>query len=209
MGNDHIVMPEDHMDRLYNSDNILIKFVHRNRLNEIVKCMPVGKNQEVLDAGCGEGHLLERLHKKNKNNHFFGIDVTKIALEKAAIRCNFADLRMADLLNTGYEDAFFDVIFCTEVLEHIYEYQKVICELKRILKPNGSLIITLPNEGMWRFARFLLMRRPFKVSDHVNSFNDARMKSYVGMNLVSERGLPFKSLPFFISFGYLMHFVKK
>lgn len=203
----HIFMPEDHMDELYTSKNPLVKFVHCQRLEAIAGAMPKKEGLKVLDAGCGEGHLLEELHKRNPSNHYYGVDATEVAIQKARQRSPFATCDLMDLSALTFEDNFFDVITITEVLEHIYDYQSVINELKRVLTRNGILIITFPNETNWTISRFLLGRKPVKVPDHVNAFLPQAMKKAVSEELVLQRNLPF-SLPFFASLGALMKFKK-
>ena len=196
-------MPEDHMEELYSSKNPLVRFVHNGRLEHIVKKIPKDSGIKILDAGCGEGHLLEKILKANSRAKVFGIDITKVALEKAKIRCP----KMESLSDTGFQSGFFDVVTCTEVLEHIYEYKKVIGELKRILKPDGLLIITFPNERLWTLSRLLLGRKPVKVPDHINSFSPNIMRKIIDMKIVSKNNLPL-NLPFLLSLNCLMVFRK-
>lgn len=202
MSNEHIFMPEDHMDALYNSRNPLVRFVHRQRL-ELVSKNITGK--KILDAGCGEGHLILEMQKHHKAD-YFGVDITDVALEKARKKCK-ANFTNQDLTKMSFKDETFDCVTCSEVLEHIYEYRKVLKELKRVLKKNGLLIITFPNETNWTISRFLLLRRPVKVPDHVNSFSPNQMKKDVGMRLAKQSNMPF-GLPFFASLGSLMVFRK-
>ncbi|MCM2325890.1 MAG: class I SAM-dependent methyltransferase, partial [Candidatus Woesearchaeota archaeon] len=137
---------------------------------------------------------------------YFGVDITDVALEKARKKCK-ANFTNQDLTKMSFKDETFDCVTCSEVLEHIYEYRKVLKELKRVLKKNGLLIITFPNETNWTISRFLLLRRPVKVPDHVNSFSPNQMKKDVGMRLAKQSNMPF-GLPFFASLGSLMVFRK-
>lgn len=195
------------MDELYNSQNLLVRFVHRNRLKSIVATLPVGRGLKVLDAGCGEGHLIELMHQHSPDSDYYGFDVTEVAIRKAKQRCPFAKVELSDILQNAVPDNFFDVITCTEVLEHIIDYESVTSELKRVLKPGGSLILTFPNEINWTIGRWLLGRKPVKIIDHVNAFTPRIMIDTVRLPLVSQRGLPFP-LPFFASLGVLMKFKK-
>lgn len=205
---DHLHMPADHMENLYDSKNPLVKFVHLNRLKSISDQISTEKEQRILDAGCGEGHLLERLHRLSPHSHYYGVDITQAALEKAQERCPWATLKSANLSGTGFPPAYFDVVVCTEVLEHVYEYEAVIRELKRVLRPGGRLILTFPNETLWTCCRFLLGRKPVKVPDHVNSFSPRLMKAQVNLKLENQTNLPFR-LPFFLSLSCLMEFRKE
>ena len=205
---DHLYMPEDHMDDLYSCKNPLVRFVHVGRLDAIVGQIPKKNGLRILDAGCGEGHLLERLHNKYPDQQYYGADITDVALEQARGRCPFAELSRTNLMQTGFPDEFFDVVTCTEVIEHIYEYAEVIKELKRIIKREGRLIMTFPNEVLWTISRFFLGRRPIKVPDHVNAFNPRRMNYIVNLKIKKQLNLPF-GLPFAFSLNGLMNFVKE
>jgi len=205
---DHVHMPPDHMERLYTSKEPLVSFIHVGRLSSIVREVPHKGQLDLLDAGCGEGHLLQKLYQSYPGHHYHGLDITEVALVKAGERCPFANFKQADLTRTGFPDEFFDVIVCTEVIEHIYEYATVLKELKRILKKGGHLILTFPNEPVWTLCRFFLGRRPVKVPDHVNSFRPETMKAAVGLKLETQRNLPF-GLPFALSLNCVMKFKKE
>lgn len=204
---DHLVMPEDHMDELYNSPNGLVRFAHTARLRAIVAALPDGESLHILDAGCGEGHLLEHIHKTHPHFQLFGIDVVPVALEKARNRCPFATITAMDLTSLAFKENAFDVVACTEVLEHVFEYRKALQEFMRVLKPGGSLIVTFPNEILWTAGRFLLGRRPIKVPDHVNSFSPRKIAKAIGQQSVVVRGLPL-GLPFALSLNALVIFTK-
>jgi methionine biosynthesis protein MetW len=200
-------MPENHMEKLYSADNFFVKYVHLNRLDNIVKFMPKQSGLKVLDAGCGEGHLLKKLYNKNKDNSYHGIDLTQEALDMATARCPDMSFIRADLSKIDFDDDTFDFIACTETLEHVDDYQDVLAEFKRVLKPGGVLVITFPNEVLWTISRFLLGRRPIRVVDHINFFTPGKISKKVRLKLIKKRGLPFR-LPFFMSLGGLSVFKK-
>jgi ubiquinone/menaquinone biosynthesis C-methylase UbiE len=194
------------MEVLYNSHNPLVRYAMRGRLESIVRAMPEGK-LKVLDAGCGEGQLIRLMHERHPQNKYFGVDITPIALKKAQQRCPFATIKRMDLLDLKFPDESFDLVVCTEVIEHVYEYKRVIREFKRVLKKGGVLIITFPNEPLTTVGRFFLGRRPIKVPDHVNSFTPGRMRRHVGLPVIRKRNMPF-GLFFVMSLGSLLVFKK-
>lgn len=202
-----LYMPEDHMDELYNAKNFLVRYVHNNRLQNIIEQFPQKEQLRILDAGCGEGHLLEKLFKKYPNNLYYGADLTEVALVKAKERCPWANFLLTDLGKIDLANDFFDLIVCTETIEHIDDYSGVFKEFKRLLKPGGILIITFPNEFWWTVSRFLLGRRPIKVVDHVNFFTISKIKKLIALQPILSFGLPWR-WPFFISLGGLVKFKK-
>ena len=203
-----MTMPEGGMDKLYNHSTWPVRFVHNGRLMSIIKMVPKRFNVRILDAGCGEGHLISKMMENGIEGVFWGVDNTEVSLERAIKRCPTAEFRKGNIMNLGFfKDEFFDVVICTEVLEHILEYGKVIKELKRVLKRGGVLIVTFPNEKLWTIGRFVLGRRPVKLPCHVNSFVPEKMISEVGLQCMVRKNLPC-NLPFFISLCALIMFEK-
>lgn len=206
--NNHIFMPKNHMDELYNSPNHMVRFAHNNRQKKIINMLPKNGKYKILDAGCGEGHLLEKMHNKFPYYHYYGSDITDVALASAKERCSFAIIQKMDIRKLEYENEFFDVVICTEVLEHIYEYETVINELIRVLKKDGILIISFPNELLWTLSRFILKRRLIKVPDHVNSFTPSLLRLKIKILQMNQISFPFSFLPFSLSLGCIMKFKK-
>jgi len=104
----------------------------------------------VLDAGCGFATTSERIQQLG--NEVTGIEESGVACEVASrriARVVQADLQTADL---GADQ--FDVLIFADVLEHIAWPLGVLRRYLQWLAPNGSVIISLPNVGLWsvRFA---------------------------------------------------------
>ena len=98
----------------------------------------------ILDIGCHDGTLLSLI--RNKNNHFFGLDASDWAVEESRkksinIRSFFFDGK-AEL---PFEDDFFDIIIAGEIIEHIYDTDFFLEEIKRVLKSKGGLLLSTPN----------------------------------------------------------------
>ncbi|HEU4888920.1 MAG TPA: class I SAM-dependent methyltransferase [Thermoanaerobaculia bacterium] len=104
----------------------------------------------VLDAGCGFATTSERIQQ-------LGNEVT--GLEESAVACEVASKRLAhvvqaDLQQADLGEAQFDVLIFADVLEHVPWPVGVLRKYLRWLAPGGSVIVSLPNVGLWsvRFA---------------------------------------------------------
>jgi len=101
----------------------------------------VEKNsKKILELGTGEGYFMSEL--KKRGHDVIGIDIlpNKILLERSF------DIRKYDL-NKGlpFKKSSFDVVIGLEVLEHLYNPYEMMKEIKRVLKPKGYAIISMPN----------------------------------------------------------------
>ncbi len=119
-----------------------------------------------LDVGCGEGRHTIGAYL-SANVHAVGVDLSEKDLATAEARAHdFIDdnntdksLRFmpANALALPFEDDSFDKVICSEVLEHIPDYQGVLKELKRVLKPTGVLAVSVPRawpeEICWRLSQ--------------------------------------------------------
>ena len=94
----------------------------------------------ILDAGSGTGVNLSSL---SRFGNAFGIDISDQAIQFCRKR-NLKKLVRGLLEQTGYKTATFDLITCLDVLEHVVDPVKTLAELRRTLKDEGHMIITVP-----------------------------------------------------------------
>lgn len=109
-------------------------------INIIKKINPINNN--ILDIGCYDGTLLSKIPKKN---NLFGIE----ASDKGYRLCLKNKIKVTNFFfndnKLPYKSNFFDIVIAGEIIEHIYDTDKFLNEIKRILKPNGYLVISTPN----------------------------------------------------------------
>jgi SAM-dependent methyltransferase len=103
--------------------------------------------RRVLDYGCGDGALLSVVHKRSGAMplDLHGFDPNELAVRLA--RETLARHRIAATIHASLSsipDGFFDVVLCTEVIEHASSPQALLCEIARVLKPGGRLVMTTP-----------------------------------------------------------------
>ncbi len=86
----------------------------------------------ILDVGCGNGQLLKWIKKAHPDAKLYGCDIAQAALDK--IEIYHVALKQCETQNLQYPDDKFDLVICTDVLEHVKpsDIQKAIKELHRI-----------------------------------------------------------------------------
>ena len=180
------------------------------------------KNLKVLDVGCGYGYLLGRLSLTSgiPLMEMHGIDFMPIELVKSRYKVTEQNYNknsktkelpeviefqytQADLEREGlsaYSKHSFDVIFCSDVLEHLGNTELVLREIKRCLKPGGFFICSVPNPtDVFDRVRFMCTgnssRFPLEGEElnyhHVSYFNVKILKNYfrrVGLVPIKFRG---------------------
>jgi len=104
----------------------------------------IGCNHDVLDIGCGEGFFAAELQKAG--NRVVGIDALPEPSQIHALEEYFsADLNHAASLFRRLNGRRFDRVLLLDVLEHLLRPQQLLEETKSVLKPNGCLVVSLPN----------------------------------------------------------------
>lgn len=123
-------------------------------LEKTLRSIPSGLR--ILDAGAGE------LRNKPLCSHltYVSQDICQYegtgnakGLHTGAWDTSNIDL-ICDIVDVPEPDASFDVILCSEVLEHVPDALKVLDEFERLLKPGGKLIVTAPFASFVHFAPF-------------------------------------------------------
>ncbi|MCS7214191.1 MAG: class I SAM-dependent methyltransferase [Candidatus Calescibacterium sp.] len=109
--------------------------IYEKKMNLIMSILKELRDKKILDAGCGEGVLVEEFRS-------IGYDIEGL---DPNYESDF--VRNGDITSTDYPNNHFDVVLLLDVLEHIpYNMQyKALEEIKRILKPDGMFIISFPN----------------------------------------------------------------
>ena len=112
---------------------------------------------KCLEVGCFEGNLLfllNNLFNSDRDIEFIGGDLSPKGIALAQRRSDFFKLsnrikfQVMDANKLPFDDNTFDVLICSEVLEHLENPEIAINEFYRVLKPGGLAIITTPNKGL-------------------------------------------------------------
>ena len=144
------------LDSLYNYIDPTTRFMHRMRINlfvsllrELIDKKVITNFDSAIDIGCNCG-IYSKLISDFGFKEVRGIDIDQPLLDIANknVAFNTGDKKI-EFENFNAEnlagDGLYDFILCTEVIEHTHNPEKVIANIKKILKPGGVAVITLPN----------------------------------------------------------------
>jgi len=104
-----------------------------------------GTGNRILDLGCGEGPYS---HLFTGDNESYGLDNCPKRMlldENNALDRGYQALILGEGLSLPFTDTSFDIVICTEVIEHVVEVRQLINEIHRVLKKEGKLILSTPN----------------------------------------------------------------
>lgn len=121
----------------------------RNLLNLISK----KKVESILDVGCGEGFTLNRLKEHKIGKKLEGLEYLQTAIDLGKEMYPDIKITQGSIYELPYKDNSFDLVLCTEVLEHLEEPQKALKELVRV--SNKYIVISVPNEPFFMFAQMV------------------------------------------------------
>ncbi len=116
----------------------------------------IGKVGRVLDVGCLDGTIGELFLKLG--NEVYGIDASEPALEKARARGVKAQRGNVEE-RFPFDDAMFDAVFAGEIIEHIFDVDSMLSEIRRVVKPGGAFVVTTPNLAAFGRRLLLLLNR--------------------------------------------------
>lgn len=118
--------------RIYRGDYFIIKHLHKFINSSIDQYVTTGS--KIVDVGCGEQPIRSLIEKRDAQ--YISVDVVQNSKNNVDIVCSAASIELPS--------NFADIIFCTEVIEHISDTDKAFSELTRILRWNGYIILTIP-----------------------------------------------------------------
>ena len=113
--------------------------------------LDVGPGHRVLDAGCGEGrHCFGMLSRGAASVIGFDLDFDSMKDASKRLRKEADDVSATGEMIKGnifrlpFENATFDRVICSEVMEHVHDYKAAAAELARVTRPGGRIAVTIP-----------------------------------------------------------------
>ena len=177
---------EEHYDDSYYRDWLDTQRESRIKMwnKRLAKLQRFSQGGTLLDVGCGEGTFLQLAEKNGWKTN--GTEVSSYAARYAA-GVSGADIFCGELHDARYPENSFDVVTVWHVLEHVRDPKRYLEEIQYILKPDGLLVIAVPNLNnlVMQIAYRIIKRRKLKLFSkdekevHLYHFSAQTIKAYL------------------------------
>ncbi len=149
------------------------------------------KSLNILEIGCGRGATGKSAMERNIAKHYIGIELMKDAAHEAKKWLSHVEVGDVEKMDLNRLDGPFDVIICSEVLEHLHDPWIMVEKLSQLLKKGGIIIASSPNiaskpiitallKGNFEYTEFGIMDqthlRWFAPQNYRKMFTDAGLQ---------------------------------
>ena len=150
----------------------------------------------MLDVGCGEGRHIFGIMQDYPLMKCIGLDMDKESLEKAEEGYEYfksiseagAQFLKGSAYSLPFPDESIDLIVCSEVLEHLHEYNDAVKEIHRVLKPGGKFYASVPASWPEKICWKLSKEYQNQPGGHLRIFSQSKLISEI-----KESGFKFLS----------------
>ncbi len=178
----HQVPPDYYQQGVKKS--LLQKFWHTKKLAKVHKLINESNQNptSILDVGSASGWFLSQLSILYPKAKCSGVDVYKDAISYGKQIYSSLRLIHTDAHTLPLDNNSFDVVVCTEVLEHVEDPERVLQEIKRVLKPEGVAVIEMDTGNLlFRLVWYWWtnIRRGVWRDSHIHAFNTQKLESMI------------------------------
>lgn len=168
----------------YSNPNPIQQWLLSRFLDRVSILIPRLTPSLLLDAGCAEGFVVQRLHENGLKTFIVGIDIDEGALKRGRHICPVMYRAEASVANLPFPDNAFDVVICTEVLEHLADPSQALGELKRVSR--HYVVLSVPHEPWFRMLNFLRgkhLRQLGNDPEHLQNWGKQQFEQFVHLQL--------------------------
>lgn len=178
----------------HTSKNPIQKFLINNFYSSLISSIKSLRVDSILDAGCGEGFTMNKLTQLKIGKKIEGVEYSKESIDFGKKLFPKLLFRQGSIYELPYKDNSFDLIICTEVLEHLEYPSKALREMLRVTKK--YLILSVPNEPLFMMSNFLRGKNISRLGNdegHINHWNPWCLRKLLNKNgiKVKKTILPF------------------
>jgi len=192
------------LHKLFYSDKFLFNKLIFYPLKPFLRGMEIVPQGKFLDIGCGDGKFLRIVRKLGME--CYGVDPNTDEINEINLKIMPIELEKAE-----FNDNIFDVITLNHVIEHVDNPNKILKEIKRILKPRGTIIIGTPNFNSLCLNIFKKYWVQLDTPRHLFLFSKKILMKYAEKNDLEIVKIRYNSTPFqFLgSINYIMNRFRK
>ena len=151
----------------------------------IISKIPEGVNS-ILDVGCGKGWIAKEFLQKGKTVVSLDISTTNPAIVNKLYSSPKHFAVAADSFHLPFNDNSFDRVIASEIIEHVFDPAEFVKELFRVVKKDGSLVITTPYKEKIIYYLCIHCNQKTPAHSHIHSFDENKLKSlYLEQDLES------------------------
>lgn len=164
----------------YSTGNKISQFLVNGFYRSIHKELKEVNFNSLIDLGCGEGMLLHSLTDIIQKKHCCAIDFNEDEVKDATINLPFCNVKQASIYNVPFESEIFDLVICTEVLEHLETPELALEEIYRL--SNKYILVSVPREPIWRLlniCRFSYIKSFGNTPGHLNHWSTSSFKRFI------------------------------
>lgn len=150
---------------------------------------------KILEVGCSNGHLAGFIASLYPKASVVGIDVYEDAIKLARRSYPKIKFKIADAHRLPFRDNSFDLIVCSETIEHVLNPKKVLYEISRVMKKDGEALVEMDSGSpMFRFIWYFWTNfgkgRVWKYA-HLHPFTARELENLISANgfLIKQKTL--------------------
>ena len=167
--------------------NPIQRFLLDNFFRTLLKLTAGKKIENILDVGSGEGFTLNRLMENKIGSMWEGIEYSKDAIAIGHKIYPKVKIKQGSIYKLPYEDNIFDLVLCTEVLEHLENPDRALEELVRVSKK--YLAVSVPNEPFFMLAQIIRGKNWSRFGNDIEHFNHWTAFNFPKFVLKNTQGL--------------------
>jgi SAM-dependent methyltransferase len=136
----------------------------------------VRRGDRALDLGSGDGHFTQVL--SGAGAEVVGLDIAQAAVRRARERYPELDFSLGEFDGPlPLADHAFDLVWASEVIEHVADTAKWLSEVRRVLAPRGRLLLSTPSHGRLRLAALGVERFSEPLGDHLHLYTRRSLRT--------------------------------